>query len=205
MEIKEIEEKAAVLRQELGGNIFGFPINEDDPHSKYAVAMYNGEKIVAFPTALNITEAAAGILEILNSLKDEGLDADYTRNVRLISYSAQINAPNVTMRRLKKENRTKGLEEGVDVHKTDDGYNFSARGIIKFSYYSMIDEKLPKAIEFMNKYYQLLSMKRYGKTAAAIKQEVKRMTKDETTTWIETTYKKYISDDFEVFELMNLK
>lgn len=54
---------------------------------------------------------------------------------------------------------------------TEDSFNVTARGLIKFSYFLMIDDKLPNAIIFMDRYYQLLAMKRYGKTAAAIKRE----------------------------------
>lgn len=205
MNTMEIEKKAIELKGRVGGKIFAFPVNEQDPFSKYAVTMFTGEDFKTFPDALDISEAASGIQQILHSLKEEGLDSDYERLVRFVSYEAQINAPSVTMRRLKKENTPKKfLQEGIDITPTDDGYNFSARGLIKFSYLQMIDDDLPKAGEFMNEYYKLLAVRKYGKTAAAIKQEVRRMDKATAIGWIERTYSRFITDDMEVMNIMQL-
>lgn len=201
----EIELKAAEIRDRLGGKIFAFPVNEQDPFSKYVLAVFTGAEYNAYPETFDISEVASCIQEILTAIAAEGLDADFERNVRLVSYEAQMNAPSVTMRRLRDGNRAKPsgfLKQGDDINPTDDGYNFTARGLIKFSYLQMIDDDLPKAAQFMNKYYELLAMKRYGKTAAAIKQEVRKMDKHAAVKWIERTYAKYISDAMEVMNIM---
>ncbi|ADG05887.1 hypothetical protein Btus_1156 [Kyrpidia tusciae DSM 2912] len=39
MNTQEIEKKAEFLRQQLGGLIFAFPINEEDPYPRYAVTL----------------------------------------------------------------------------------------------------------------------------------------------------------------------
>lgn len=78
------------------------PIEEDNPFSAYAVVVYMEGIYIVYPESTNISGAAAGVLEILDIFKAEGLPADYNENVRLVSYQAQMDAPNVTMRRLKK-------------------------------------------------------------------------------------------------------
>lgn len=201
-----IEKKANELKSQLGGRIFAFPVNEQDPFSKYAVTMYN-EKWITYPNSLDISEAADGIKILLETLEEEGHDADYGRNVRFISYQAQIDAPNVTIHRLKKDTSNYSVAplEDPDFKKRDEegDYLITARGLIRWTYFEMVEEKNPKAIQFMNEYYKLLATKRYGKTAAAIKQEVRQMNKDEATRWIEHTYARYITDDMEVLDLMN--
>ncbi|MNT27306.1 hypothetical protein D3C72_1629320 [compost metagenome] len=144
----------------------------------------------------------------LEGFKEGGLDHDYDRNVRLVSYQAQIEAPNITMRRLKKLNTSAPLlESGVDVMPKEDDpedYLFSPRGLLKFSYLEMAENKNPKAISFMKEYYKLLAMRKYGKTAAAIHQEVRRMGKEEGVRWIEKTFNRYIPDGREIFNIMQL-
>ncbi|WP_407308786.1 hypothetical protein [Desulfosporosinus sp. SB140] len=95
-------EKAKQLRKELGGTIFAFPLEEDNPFSPYGVVVFAGGQYFAYPNATDISEAAAGVLTILEEMKKHGFDTDYERNVRLISYQAQMDAPSVPMRRLRK-------------------------------------------------------------------------------------------------------
>lgn len=205
-----IEERAREIQNEHGGKIFSFPVNEDDPYSKYAIVIDTGEKFMVYPNSVTIEEAASCIKSLLESLKNEGLDHDYDRNVRLVSYDAQFNGPNVTMRKLKKDENNfvrSGqplFVNGEDVYGKEDGeegYYINARGLIKFSYLEMIDNN-PKGKFFMRKYYELLASKRYGKTAAAINQEVRRMDKEAGVKWIEKTYKNYIKDDMDVLNIM---
>lgn len=106
MNTKEIEAKAADLRKQVGGTIFGFPINEEDPFSKYAVVVYAGGMYHVYPQAKNIGYAALGINTILEPMIKNGYAASYEKDVRLISYEAQMNAADVTMRRLKKDSTT---------------------------------------------------------------------------------------------------
>lgn len=210
MNLKDIESKAAAIRAAYGGTIFSFPVNKNDPFSEYAVAVYTGSEYKVYGESMPIEEASAGIFGILEGYKKIGIDPDYDTHVRLVSYEAQVNAPSVTMRRLKK---TKGtfqvlnpvFENGVDVHIGDgeEEFYFSARGLIKYSYIEMVNEKNPKAIKFMDEYYGLLASKKYGKTAAAIRQEVRRMGRNEALKWIENTYSKYIHDDQEVKNILN--
>jgi hypothetical protein len=200
-------EKAKQFRQQLGGTIFAFPIEEDNPFSKYAVVRYFEGEYFSFPDALNISEASAGVLAALEGLKERGLDSDYDyeRNARIISYQAQMDAPSTTMRRLKKENVSKPFLRGTDVsEESEEGDRaITARGLIKMSYLMVVDENNPKASLFMDEYYKLLAMRKYGKKAAAIKQEVRRMGKDQAVKWIEQTYEKYIHDDMEIMGIFN--
>lgn len=116
-ESKSIE-NAKHLRDQLGGTIFAFPINESDPFSAYSIVMYAGGQYFEYPNATDISEAATGVLTLLEEMKKSGMDADYKRNVRMISYQAQMDGPNTVMGRLKKENVSKPfLAEGKDYKK----------------------------------------------------------------------------------------
>jgi len=205
---KLIQEKAKAIREQQGGRIFGFPIHEEEPYSPYAVVVFWGGTYHVYPEAKDISLAALGVKTVLEQLQKHGEDVNYERDVRLISYQAQIDAPNVVMRRLKKKNLTHPLfEKGADVIEHDElpgEHLISGRGLVKWTYIEMADEKNPKAIQFMNEYYKLLAMRKYGKTAAAIRQEVRKKTKDEAIEWIEKTYKRYINDSREIINIMNM-
>jgi hypothetical protein len=208
MHIQEIEKRAAQLKEQLGGKIFAFPVNDADPFSKYAIAMdLGGGHFKTYPKPMTINEVAACIKMLLEGLKEEGVNVDYSRDVRFISYQAQMDSPDVTMRRLKKSNVDKVLmENGVDImpHPDDpETMLFSARGIVKFSLLEMLD-KNPKGARFMDEYFKLLALRRYGKTAAAIRQEVRRMSKSEAIRWVEKTYERYISDSQEIINIVQL-
>ena len=95
-------EKAKELKERLGGTIFAFPVEADNPFSSYSIVMYAGGQYFHYPNATDISEAASGILTLLEEMKKSGMDADYERNVRLVSYQAQMDAPSVVMRKLKK-------------------------------------------------------------------------------------------------------
>ena len=56
----------------------------------------------------------------------------------------------------------------------------------------------------MDKYYQLLATRKYGKTAAAIKQEVRKMSKDQVVGWLEQTYEKYVHDGMEIMSFLDI-
>lgn len=178
MNIKDIELRAEVMRQELGGKIFAFPIHEKAPFSKYALTKYIGNgTYITFPQALDIQEAAAGIQELIKGMEEDGEQVNYDRDVRFSFYDAQRNAPDARMKDLRdneelftyRTSKEPLLKEYEDIvrHKgtKEEDYYFTPRGIVKFSYISSVDDKLPKGIEFMNEYYKLLSTLRYGKTA----------------------------------------
>ena len=168
-------EKAKQFKEQLGGTIFSFPLEEDNPFSPYAIVMYAGGQYFVYPDATDISKAAGGILTLLEEMKKNRMDADYTRNVRLISHQAQMDAPSTVMRKLKKENISKPfLREGKDFKRgSEEGEEqISARGLLKISYIQMMEEGNSKATQFMDKYYQLLALRKYGKTSAAIRQEV---------------------------------
>lgn len=205
MNIKEIEKEAENIKKQMGGTIFAFPIEADNPLSKYAVVTMVSNNVSVFPKECSVEEAALGILEILKGYKKVGYDADYEKNVRFLSFQPQMDAPSVTMRRLKKDlNQKPFFQTEKDVIQNGDDYSFTARGIIKMSYLSMVEDKLPKPKQFMTEYYKLLSMRKYGKSITGINKEVNRMSKDEANQWIERTYKQYIHDDKEILSLMEL-
>lgn len=199
-------EKAKQLREQLGGTIFSFPLEEDNPFSQYAIVMYAAGQYFAYPNASDISEAANGVIILLEEMKKNGYDADYERNVRLIAYQAQMDAPSTVMHRLKKENVSKPIfEEGKDFSRGNEetGELISARGLLKLSYIEMVNEKNPKASQVLDKYYKLLATRKYGKTAAAIRQEVHRMGRDQALRWLEQTCKKFVHNDMEILSFIN--
>lgn len=102
MDKQLIEQKAKLLKEQLGGTVFAFPIEEENPFSRYAVVMYAGKKYFVYPEASDISTAAVGVATILEQLKKNGHDSNYQRNVRFVSFQAQTDAPSIIMRRLKK-------------------------------------------------------------------------------------------------------
>ncbi len=212
MDNKVIEAKAKELQSRLGGTIFAFPIDENDPFSEYAALVYATGKFHIYPKAENVNIAAIGVTTILEEMKKHRYATDYEHDVRFVSYEVQINAPSVTIRRLKKQGGFQStltgpaMQSKFDVMERDDGekgYLFSARGVIKYSYMAMVDDNTPKAAQFMEEYYKVLAMRKYGKTVAAIKREVMRMDKDEAIDWIEMTYDKYVHDSMEIMNIFN--
>ncbi len=209
MDALQIEMQAMEYRAKFGGNFFTFPIEPDNPHSLYAFAMYDGQNYHLYAEAVPVEEAAAHLRIAIEAYEEVfGTKIDWDRDVKFISTESQVNSDSVTMRRLRNSGELRpaaptGYLTSEDVrHETEpeERYLFSARGLIKFMYLESHDT--PKAAEFMDKYYQLLAMKKYGATAAHIKREVKRMSKDDAVKWIERTYSKYIHDDSEIFDLM---
>lgn len=99
---KQVIETAKSLREQLGGTIFSFPIEADNPFSPYAVVVYAEGKYFVYPEATDISEAATGVLTILEEFKKIGMAKDYNKDVRMITYQPQMDAPSVTMRRLKR-------------------------------------------------------------------------------------------------------
>lgn len=102
MNKQQIIENAKAIREQLGGTIFAFPIEPENPFSTYAVVVYAGNQYFVYPEATDITEAAAGIMTVLEEFKKIGLVKDYNTDVRMITYKTQLDAPSVIMRRLKR-------------------------------------------------------------------------------------------------------
>lgn len=99
---KKAIETTKSLRKQLGGTIFAFPIEPDNPFSTYAIVMYVEGQYFVYPEATNTTEAAAGVMTILEEFKKIGMAKDYAKDVRMISYQKQMDAPSVVMRRSKR-------------------------------------------------------------------------------------------------------
>ena len=203
---EKVKLRAKEIRESLGGTIFAFPIEEDNPFSAYAVVVYREGMYFVYPRVTNISEAALGVTTILDLLKKEGLPVNYEKDVRLISYQTQMDAPDVTMRRLKKGNVSSPLiQKGEDFQDGNEetGPLLSARGFLKITYLEMVDEDNPKAIRVMDEYYKILAMNRYGKTAAAIKREVSKMGKEFAIRWIEQTYEKFVKDPMDIINIVD--
>ena len=98
-----MEQRARALQVELGGIIFAFPVDPDDPQSQYAVATLFGGGCVVYPDPLDIEDAAVLVGAIIETVKEEKYPFEYVRDVKFISYDPQANAPNVTMRRLRRD------------------------------------------------------------------------------------------------------
>lgn len=109
MDKSKVLKVAAKLKQETGGIIFGFPTDENDPFSKYTVVVFSGGKYHVYPEAENIQLAAVGVNTIIECFRKVGKNIIFSRDVRLVSYDAQMKAPDVTMRRLVKGNHFKTL------------------------------------------------------------------------------------------------
>ncbi len=101
MNIKEIRKKAKYIKKSYKGKIFAFPVEEENPYSKYAIVIDTGSKLNVFSDLLDITEAAQCVQKAISILKRNGVNVSYENDVRFIFYEAQKNAPSVTMRRLK--------------------------------------------------------------------------------------------------------
>ncbi|MFI8709841.1 hypothetical protein ACIGHG_22945 [Bacillus sp. NPDC077411] len=202
-QLTAIQEQARLYQKQLGGEIFAFPVEEENPHSLYAVVVYAGDKFHVFSEAVTIEEAGVGIHTILDSFEKEGIKKDYKTAVRFMTGEPQLNAPNVTMRRLKKKQTVVSSDNNSDFINQNGEYLLSARGVLIFSYLSMVDEQLPKAIQFMNKYYRTLAARGYGKSAAGIKKEVNRMDKDQAVNWLKQTFDKYLGNGDEVIRIMH--
>ncbi|ASS64710.1 hypothetical protein [Paenibacillus sp. RUD330] len=203
----EIEKRAVSYREQLGGKVIMFPVDELNPISLYAVCIHDGKKFFVYDKAVPVEEAASYIKVFMEALEAEGLDSDYSRDVRFISSEAQMKG-HLTLRRLKKEDdRKQQAVQRFDEDFQDDGKGgklISARGLISLSYRLMVEEKNPVATEFMNNFFRLLQTRRYGKTAAAIKQELRRMSLIERDEWINRIYSssRYIQCAEEVFALV---
>ncbi len=99
---KQAIKTAKNIRKQLGGTIFSFPIEPDNPFSTYAVVVYAEGQYFVYPEATDITEAATGIMVILDEFKKIGKAKDYNKDVRMVTYQPQMDAPSVVMRRLKR-------------------------------------------------------------------------------------------------------
>lgn len=97
-----IKQKAIDLRNRLGGSIFVFAVEPDNPFSEYALAAYIGDdKWTICPFTGAIEDVCGGLMGAMQEFETRGLHIDYNRDVRVVSYPAQMNAPSVTMRRLR--------------------------------------------------------------------------------------------------------
>lgn len=204
--------KAQDIRAQRGGTIFSFPIREEDPTSPYAVVVFTGGMFHVYPEAENIQVAAIGVQTLLEEMKERGYSKDYETDVRFWSYEAQLNAPDVTMRRIKKvmERPTAGnpcdwdyQPKGGSASTGEEDYEVSGRGALKLAFAEMRETNHHAATELVNEYFKLLSMRRYGKTAAAIKQEVRRMSTADAMKWIDKTFKRYMGDGSEIISIFN--
>lgn len=102
MNNSEMIAEAANMKRSLGGEIFAFPTQAADPFSRYGVVVYAGNKYHVYPEAMNISEAAQGVLIIIEEYRKIGKVINYEKDVRLVTFEAQMNAPDITMRRLRK-------------------------------------------------------------------------------------------------------
>lgn len=93
---------AKKIRKSFGGSIFAFPIDIEDQFSKYAVVVNLHGKYFVFPEASDVSEAAEGVITVLEELRKAGYELDFDRDVRFIVGENQLNAPDVRMRRLKR-------------------------------------------------------------------------------------------------------
>ena len=149
--------------------------------------------------SLEVSEVKTVIDDFLNNLREHGLDADFDRNVRFMIYRAQKDESGFQFEDdhlgeivLKKE------EESEDTN-----WNITAKGLLLLMHHLMVVENIPRASQFMDEYYKLLATRNYGKTPAAIKQEVLKMNKRKVLHWLIQTYEKYVYNDSELIDIMN--
>lgn len=102
--MNELISTAKDIQRECGGKIFAFPIEPDNPHSKYALVMDVGGNFKAFDKPMDVEEEAEGVLYLINLFNEENIKCTYEEDVRFIFYEAQRNAPSISMRKLKKGN-----------------------------------------------------------------------------------------------------
>lgn len=101
MNKKKMIKRAKRIKKDSGGKVFAFPIDRDDPFSKYVLVLDLGVEFNVFPEKLDITEVAQCIFEAIQIFERNGFKISYEEDVRFVVYEAQMNAPSVTMRRLR--------------------------------------------------------------------------------------------------------
>ncbi len=197
-DISKIKQKVRELQNINGGKIFVFPISPDDPFSKYTFTIDTGKEVIVFPNEMGMEEAAGAIDYVLKSFKEEGIDISYEEDVRFIMNEAQVNAPSVTMRRLKKEHHF----QPITPIKKDDEVLLSACGVLILTYFAVKDENNAKADRLLNDYCRLLSQRKYGGSTSQIKRNLMLMSREEAVKNLRQVHGKYVSD-IELLELFN--
>lgn len=76
----------------------------------------------------------------------------------------------------------------------------SARGVVLISYFSWLDDHMPKAREALHRYCEYLAMHGYGAGASEILENLLGMDKDNATKWIKETFGKYVNDDAAIIQ-----
>ncbi|GBF78274.1 hypothetical protein PA598K_06892 [Paenibacillus sp. 598K] len=109
MNEQQIIQKANLVREAIGGLIIGFPIEEQSPSSPYAVAVFLNGDCKLFPNLGDISDTAEAIFAIMEACEEEGIKINFDQHVRLITYVAQLKAPDVRMRRALKKDRKRGI------------------------------------------------------------------------------------------------
>lgn len=61
------------MKKQLGGRIFVFPVNEQDPHSLYALCIKTDNGWFVFDEELSVEEAAQNVLATLEEFKKKHL------------------------------------------------------------------------------------------------------------------------------------
>lgn len=206
MNKQEKIQAAKEIHEGAGGTLFAFPVDPEDPLSRYAVVAKITDRYEVYDEIMCMEEAAQCIAGALEMYREEGIDADYDDNVRFIMHDAQMNAPSTTMRRLKKNGGSSTTPQPLndsDFIDNGDDTLITAKGVIRLSHYTMVSDNNKKAKRFMFAYYKLLSNRGYGKTAREIKREVSKKTIPQVNTWIENTYAKYVYDPMEIMDILN--
>lgn len=72
---------------------------------------------------------------------------------------------------------------------------FTGRGTVLVTYFSWLDDHLPRAHEALRRYCEYLALHGYGGGATEIMDELDGMDKDRGTEWIKATYGKHVDDD----------
>ena len=100
---EEIIQRAKAIKKDKGGMIFAFPIEAENPFSKYVLVTDVGDcNMRVFAEELDITEAAQSILMEIEFFHKDGIELSYEKDVRFMFFEAQKNAPSIPMKRLRK-------------------------------------------------------------------------------------------------------
>ena len=74
----------------------------------------------------------------------------------------------------------------------------TSTGVIQFIFSAWREQQLPKAELALQKYCEYLAMRRYGKAATEIFQELEKKDISEGVSWIKMTFNKYITNQTDV-------
>lgn len=93
-----------------------------------------------------------------------------------------------------KADYTKGIIDGKEE------ILFSGRGTVLITYFSWLDDKLPKTREALRRYCEYIAAHGYRGGATKALAELEELGKDDAVSWIKRTYARHVQDDMALIQ-----